>query len=67
MYALAFGQPQETPKQMKEHLELVKASRDFGERLTAQVIADLGEQLATAKAALKQCEEKSALVEEAKP
>jgi hypothetical protein len=51
----------------KTQIEIVKASREFVERLAAQSIADLEGQLAQMKAALTECKEKPPVAEGAKP
>jgi len=69
MPLLVYGQQQpmqDSAAQTKTQLEIVKASREFIERISAQSVADLEGQLAQLKAELAQCKAKPQTPEEAK-
>ena len=61
-----WAQTEPTPQQLRTQLELVKTGRDFSERLAAQAVSGLEEQLAQVKAELAACQKPKA-AEETKP
>jgi hypothetical protein len=54
-YALVLAQADVTLSQLRNQLELVKASRDFIERASAQAVSSLEEELAHVKTELARC------------
>ena len=63
---LVLAQGKETPQQLKSQLELVKAGRDFAERLATEAIAALEEELSQVRSELAVCK-KASVPEDVKP
>ena len=59
-YTLVRAQGKETPQQLKSQLELVKAGRDFAERLATEAIAALEDELSQVRSELAVCKKTSA-------